>query len=232
MGRLVPKKGRLVPRKGKAAPRLGKRAKLEHAAPPPRVGIADALFSSTQQRVLGLLYGQPERSFTVSEIISLAHAGSGAVQRELERLAQSELVTVETSAGRKLVQANAGSPIFEELRGLVDKTLGIPQALATALQPIAEHVSLALLYGSVAKGTDASSSDIDVLIVSDRLSLEEAFERFGPLEERLGRKVSPTLYTPEEFLRRRREHHPFLTRVLAGKHHILMGSVDAAGSTG
>ena len=228
----IPRMGRAVPKKGNEIPRSGKRARARHAEPPPRVGIADALFSSTQQRVLGLIYGQPERSFTVSELIGLARAGSGAVQREVERLAQSGLVMIEAATGRKYIRANAGSPIFEELRGLVDKTLGIPQALTAALQPVADRVRLALLYGSVAKGTDAASSDIDVLIVSDRLSFEAVFALFAPVEERLGRRISPTLYTPEEFLRRRREHHTFLTRVLAGRHHILMGSVDAAGAAG
>jgi predicted nucleotidyltransferase len=225
---MMPNMGREAHKAGKA----GKAGRARRRTSEARVGIADALFSSTQQRVLGLIYGQPDRSFTVSELIGLARAGSGAVQRELAGLAQSGLVTIETSAGRKHVRANASSPIFEELRGLVDKTIGVAQALAAALQPVADRVRLALLYGSVAKGTDAASSDIDVLIVSDRLSLEAAFAIFEPVEARLGRKVSPTIYTSEEFLQRWRERQPFLTRVLEGKHHVLMGSVDAAGSSG
>ena len=211
---------------------MGRSARARRSAAEPRVGIAEALFSSTQQRVLALLYGQPERSFKVSELIALAHAGSGAVQRELERLAQSGLVTIESDAGRKYVQANASSAIFGELRSLVDKTLGIPRMLAAALEPVADRVRFALLYGSVAKGSDGTASDIDVLIVSDRLSLEAAFALFEPVEARLGRKVSPTIYTLKEFLRRRRERQPFLTRVLEGKHHVLMGSADAVGSAG
>ncbi len=215
---------------GRAAPRTARTGGVRRSTLEARVGIADALFSSTQQRVLGLIYGQPERSFTISELIGLARAGSGAVQRELARLEQSGLVTIETSGGRKHVRANASSPIFDELRSLVEKTLGVSQALAGALRPVVDRVILALLYGSVAKGTDAASSDIDVLIVSEHLSLEDAFALFAPVEARLGRKVSPTIYTSEEFLRRRRERHPFLTRVLEGKHHILLGSVDAVGS--
>jgi predicted nucleotidyltransferase len=217
---------------GRRVPKTGRKARSRRSIAEPRVGIADALFSSTQQRVLALIYGQPERSFTVSELIALARMGSGSVQRELARLAQSGLVTIESQAGRKHVRANAGSPIFGELRSIVDKTLGIRQVLAAALQPIADRVRLALLYGSVAKGSDAAGSDIDVLIVSDHLSLEAAFALFEPVEARLGRKVSPTIYTSEEFLRRRREHHPFLARVLEGKHHVLIGSLDAAGSAG
>ena len=56
--------------------------------------LADALFTTTQQRVLALLFGQPGRSFFVTEIIDLVDLGRGTVQRELSRLAESELATV------------------------------------------------------------------------------------------------------------------------------------------
>lgn len=220
----MPDLGSMIPKMGREVPKVGRAARARRSADTARVGIADALFSSTQQRVLGLIYGQPERSFTVSELIALAHAGSGAVQRELMRLAQSGLVTIESSAGRKHVQANASSAIFGELRSLVDKTLGIPRMLQAAIEPVADQVRFALLYGSVAKGSDSTSSDIDVLIVSDHLTLEGAFALFESVEARLGRKVSPTIYTSKEFLRRRRGRQPFLSRVLEGKHHVLMGS--------
>ncbi|MBX9811154.1 MAG: hypothetical protein K2Y16_06015 [Burkholderiales bacterium] len=86
--------------------------------------MAGALFTATQQRVLGLLFGQPERSFFATELIALARAGSGAVQRELQRLAESGFVTVTRIGNQKHYQANRAAPIFEELRGMVLKTLG------------------------------------------------------------------------------------------------------------
>jgi len=87
------------------------------------IGLADALFSGTQQRVLGLLFGQPERSFYATELIALAGAGSGAVQRELARLAQSGLVTVQPLANRKHYRANPASPIYTELCAIARKTI-------------------------------------------------------------------------------------------------------------
>jgi len=167
-----------------------------------------------------------------SELIELVGAGSGAVQREIARLTQAGLVTVEVSAGRKYIRANTSSPIIDELRGLVAKTMGISQALTAAFEPVADQIRYALLYGSVAKGTDTASSDIDVLIVSDQLSLEVVFTLLAPIEARLGRKISPTILTSEEFLRRRRQQHPFLTRVLEGKHHDLVGNEDAVRAAG
>jgi predicted nucleotidyltransferase len=194
--------------------------------------VADALFSRTQQRVFSLLFGQPERAFSMSELIALAGSGSGAVQRELRRLIDSKLV-VATAVGRqKHYRANSTAPIFEELRAIVEKTAGIPNQLRAALAPQSSRIRFALLYGSVAKQTDTASSDLDVLLVSDDLALDEVFAALQGAEQRLGRRVSPTLYTSEEFLRRRRADQPFLKRVLAGKHIVLVGSEDAVTTTG
>jgi len=190
----------------------------------PTRSIADALFSRTQQRVFSLVFGQPERAFATSELIALAGSGSGAVQRELQRLLDSTLVVATTIGRQKRYQANAAAPIFAELRAIVEKTAGVPGRLRAALAPLGERIQLALLYGSVAKHTDTAASDIDVLVVSDDVTLEEVFATLQNAEHDLGRHVSPTLYTSEEFHRRRRSGHPFLTRALEGQHVILLGS--------
>lgn len=180
------------------------------------------LFSSTQQRVLGLIFGQPARSFTVSELISLAQMGSGAVQREIERLARTELVTVDIVEGRKKYRANPSSPIFSELRSIVEKTVGVAEQVRSALLPVAQTIRAAILFGSVAKKSDRAGSDIDILVVSDDLSLEEIYRLMAPVEERLGRRVSPTVYTAREFESRKRGGSAFLKKLLAGEHHVLI----------
>jgi predicted nucleotidyltransferase len=196
-------------------------------APVPTRTIADALFSRTQQRVFSLVFGQPERAFGLSELIALAGSGTGAVQREVQKLLDSKLIVATTAGRHRRYQANHAAPIFQELRSIVEKTAGVPGQLHAALAPLAERIRLALLYGSVAKQTDTAMSDIDVLIVSDDLTLEEVFTVLQDAERDLGRRVSPTLYTSDEFHRRRHSGHPFLTRVLDGPHIVLAGELDA-----
>jgi predicted nucleotidyltransferase len=195
--------------------------------PAPATSIADALFSKTQQRVFSLLFGQPERAFTTSELITLAASGSGAVQRELQRLVDSKLVHSTAIGRQKRYQANSAAPIFEELREIIAKTAGIPDQLRRALAPLAHRIQFAALFGSIAKDADTAESDIDVLLVSDGLALDDVFGALEAAEQQLGRRVSPTLYTSKEFHRRRRTGQPFLSRVLAGKHIVLVGSEDA-----
>jgi predicted nucleotidyltransferase len=182
----------------------------------------------TQQRLLGLLFGQPERSFFVTELIELAHVGRGAVQRELARLARSKLVLIERHGNQKHYRANPDSPVFQELCSIVSKTVGIEEKLRSALEPLRARISLALIYGSVARQADTASSDIDLLVVSDDLTLEDIYTNLSSAEQRLGRQVNPTLYTRNEFRQRRSEDNAFFGRVLAGPTIVLEGELDAA----
>jgi predicted nucleotidyltransferase len=188
--------------------------------------LADALFTTTQQRVLALLFGQPFRSFFASELIELTGSGSGAVQRELKRLTSSGLVTVKRIGKQKHYQANPDCPVFDELCALVRKTVAMVAPIREALAPLAKKIQCALLYGSVVKGTDTASSDIDLLIVADDLTLETLYSALAPVEQSLDRKISPMLYTKQEFHDRRAADNPFLTRVLEGEHLVLIGITD------
>jgi predicted nucleotidyltransferase len=188
--------------------------------------LADALFSGTQQRVLALLFGQPTRSFYANELIGLAKAGSGAVQRELARLAQSELVTVSRLGNQKHYQANPDSPIYAELIGIVQKTVGLAGPLREALAPLAAHIDAAFVYGSVAKRQDTASSDVDVMLLSDNLGYGDTFAALESASAILGRTVNPTLLTRTEFANRVKAQDAFLTRVLLQPKIWLFGGDD------
>lgn len=196
---------------------------------PQAASLADALFSGTQQRVLAWLFGQPERSFYATELIGLAGAGSGAVQRELARLAQSGLVTARAVGNQKHYQANPGAPIYAELCGIVQKTVGLAGPLREALAPLAERIRAAFVYGSVAKREDTSSSDIDLMLVSDDLAYSDLYAALEAASQRLGRTVNPTIYTPQELARRVKRKEAFTTRVLAQPKLWLIGDEDALG---
>ncbi len=201
------------------------------AAPrqPRAASLADALFSGTQQRVLAWLFGQPERSFYATELIGLAGAGSGAVQRELARLAQSGLVTARAVGNQKHYQANPAAPIYAELCGIVQKTVGLAEPLREALAPLAERIQAAFVYGSVAKREDTASSDIDLMLVSDDLAYADLYAALEAATQRLGRTVNPTIYTPQELAKRVKRKEAFAMRVLAQPKLWLIGAEDALG---
>jgi predicted nucleotidyltransferase len=186
-------------------------------------GLADALFSKVQQRVLAVLFGNPSRSFYATEIIRLAGSGSGAVQRELARLQSSGLVTVHQVGKQKHYQANARSPLFEELRTLSLKTFALTDVLRDALEPVSGEILGAFVYGSIAKGTDTAASDIDVLVISDSLAYAELFTVLEKASSQLGRKVAPTIYSTKELRHRTQKGNAFLARILAQPKMWLIG---------
>jgi predicted nucleotidyltransferase/predicted transcriptional regulator len=198
--------------------------------PKSRPSLIDALLSTTQQRVLALLFGQPDRSFFGNELIELTKSGSGGVQRELRRLEDSGLVTAKRIGNQKHFQANHAAPLFHELRSIVLKTVGLAEPLRQALAPLAQRILFASIYGSVAKRTDTAASDVDLLIVSDDLTLEQVYSALSVVERSLARKISPTLLTVQEFQRRRKTGSSFVSKVLAGEHIVLLGNEDGTGT--
>ena len=191
--------------------------------------LSDALFSGTKQRVLGILYGQPTRSFYANEVISLAASGSGAVQRELATLAGSGLITVKSVGNQKHYQANPESPIFAELCSIIQKTSGLAEPIRQALASMSSKITAAFVYGSVAKKTDTASSDIDLMLISDEIGYGELFSALEEASVKLGRPVNPTILTREEFGKRLANQESFLTRVMEQPKIWLIGESNDLG---
>lgn len=168
----------------------------------PSTQLADVLFSPVQQRVLALLFGQPSRSFQSAEVITLVGSGTGAVHRQLLRLADSGLVTVTRIGNQKHYQANRDSPVFSELHGLVVKTVGLAGPLEEALAPFKDQIQVAFVYGSIAKGTDTAQSDIDLMVICDDLAYSDLYSALQEAEATLGRPVQVSLATAAEWKRK------------------------------
>ena len=188
--------------------------------------MSDALFSGTKQRVLGILYGHPNRSFYANELIKLAAIGSGAVQRELATLAGSGLVSVKRVGNQKHYQANADSPIFSELHAIIQKTVGLADPLRQALQRMSDEIVAAFVYGSVAKKTDTANSDIDLMVIADDLSYGALFTALEDVAATLGRPVNPTILSQDEFRARAAKRESFLTRVMEQPKIWILGQED------
>ena len=215
-----------MPRMGIKMPNMGMKARSRASRVPKPTSLADALFSTIQQRVLACLFGQPERSFFATELIRLAGGGSGAVQRELARLSDSGLVVVSRLGTQKHYQANPKSPIYAELCAIARKTVGLAEPLRTALAPLAKRIAAAFVYGSVAKRSDTAASDIDLMVVSDSLGYADLFAVLERASLRLGRKVNPTVYSRQELSMRAKQGNAFVTRVMAQPKVWVIGSED------
>ena len=188
--------------------------------------LADVLFTPVRQRVLALLFGQPERDYQSGELIRLAHSGTGAVHRLLTRMAAAELVTVKMVGNQKYYRANADSPVFHELAGLVRKTVGLLDPLRNALEPLREHMVAAFVYGSIAKGTEGAGSDIDLMVIADDLDYAALFAALPVAEAALARTVNPNVMTGPEWRRKRTEPDSFAARIATQPMMFVVGDED------
>jgi len=188
--------------------------------------LADALFTPVQQRVLGWLFGQPERRFQSAELIRLAKSGTGAVHRLLTRLAQAGLVTVARVGNQKHYQANPASPVFAELAGLIRKSVGLAFPLQEALAPLADKIAMAFVYGSVARGEAHAGSDIDLMVIAEALDYPTLYDALQPAETALGRPIHPTVMSAADWQRKRGEVDSFAARVAGLPRLMLIGGDD------
>lgn len=193
------------------------------------ISIADALFTKTQQRVLSLLFGKPEQSFYTNEIVRQAGMGRGTVTRELEKLTSAGLLTITRSGNQRHYQANKDNQIYNELHRIVIKTLGIVDVIKQMLQPMDKQIVLAFVYGSIAKGTETTGSDIDLMLIGIDLNYSDVMELLMPAETTLQRPINPTLYTVEEFQARMKDEQSFLTKIKEQPKLMIKGEINDFG---
>jgi predicted nucleotidyltransferase len=185
--------------------------------------LGETLFGQTRQRILALLFGRPDERFYQRRIIQAVGLGSGAVQRDLERLSQSGILTRTVEGRQVYFQANRQCPIFADLQSIVRKTFGAAQAIKEALESIADRIRVAFVFGSVAAGTETSASDVDVMVVGDNLSLTDVVSAIAGAQREIGREINPSVYPPEEFCRKLAEGRHFVSSVVAGRKIFLIG---------
>lgn len=185
----------------------------------------EALFPTVRAGVLSAAMLQPEHWWFLSEMAEYLHVTPSSLQRELESLVRAGLLQRRLDGRRTYFKANSDSPIFPELRGLINKTMGIVPALRDELRKFGDRIKLALLYGSVARGSEHARSDVDLLVVG-ALQQIDLLPSLKKLETRFRREVNVTLFSLEEFQRKRALKDHFLSTVLKGKIIPLKGTLD------
>jgi uncharacterized protein len=188
-------------------------------------GLTDLLFGRTRGAVLALLYGRADQSFYTREIAREVGASVGAIQRELENLSKVGLILRKSVGNQVFYQANRDMPIFPEMRGLINKTIGIFGILGSALRPLSRQIVAAFVYGSVARKQETAQSDVDLMVVG-KVTLDEVLSRLSTVEKGIGRSLNPTVYSVAEFKSKFASGNHFLTSVLKGQKVFLLGDED------
>lgn len=192
--------------------------------------LGDALFTTTQQRVLELLYGRPEESFYTKQILRLTGMGVHTIKRELDRMEATGVITMTKIGNQHHYQANPGCPIYDELLGIVRKTFGVADVIKSALGVLDEQLVAAFVYGSIARAEDTATSDIDLMVIAKNLAYAEVMESLVEAEHSLGRKINPSIYDPGEIKKKHKQKNAFLARVMEQPKLWIKGAEDDIGA--
>lgn len=184
--------------------------------------LADALFTTTQQKVLGLLYSSPERSFYTKQIIRTTGMGVATIKRELDRMLAAGIIDMTKLGNQHHYRANKSCPIYQELLGIVKKTFGVTEVIREALSPFTDQIDWAFIFGSVASGKESALSDIDLMIIG-RPSFSEVVAALYPAQETLGREINPKIFRRDEWTLKREGQDTFITEVLAKSRMDVLG---------
>jgi len=187
--------------------------------------LMDLLFPATRQRVLAQLLLHPEESLHLRELARLTTSHAGTLGRELDKLVEAGLVLRREQGNQVRYQANAQCPLFAELASIFRKTHGMVPALREALAPLSGSIRVALVFGSMARGTQTAGSDIDLLVVGET-GFAELVQALYPMQQALQREINPVLYTPAELRRRAGDGDAFVRQLLEKPNVFLMGDKD------
>jgi predicted nucleotidyltransferase len=165
------------------------------------MSAADFLFTPSMQRVLGLVFLDPEQTFTLNDLLAQAGGGRGGGQKQIERLLVAGVLEEGPRRARqRCIKVNTHFFLYSELRGIVLKSFGLAEPLRKALEPFTSQIDEAFVFGSVAKGSDTHRSDIDLIVVGDApfMSVTQAMLEAGYA---LGRPVHVNVYGADEWAR-------------------------------
>ncbi len=187
--------------------------------------ILEALFPEVRAKVLAAIFGQPDREWYLTELARTLETQPSSLQRELEALSRAGILEQRRDGRRVYVKTDRSSPVFADLRGLLEKTAGVIPVLRGELETLGESIYLAFIYGSIARSEELSASDIDLMVVG-KAGLSDLIPALRSSEHLLGRPVNPSVYSLEEFQERARSGDHFLTTVLKGAKQFVKGGED------
>jgi predicted nucleotidyltransferase len=173
-------------------------------------------------KVLGWLFTHPDERYFVRQLTGLLREDSTNVSRELARLEKAGILTVTVSGKQKYYQANTESPVFNELHGLIVKTVGVVDVLRSSLASSIKQINVAFVFGSIASGNENRTSDLDLMVVGT-ISFGDIVNLLSTAEERLGREINTVVYPVSEFRRKVKEDHHFVRNVIESEKLFIIG---------
>ena len=185
--------------------------------------LLDALLPQTRQAILATILLSPDRWWYASELARQVGLTPSTLQRELSSLTEAGILRRRVEGRQVYYQADPECPVLSELQALVLKTAGLVGVLKEALRPLRKGIEAAFVYGSIARGEELSTSDVDLMVVGE-VGLADIAPRLRKAQDRITRQVNATVYSVDEFRKKVADGHRFLCSVLDSEKLFVIGT--------
>lgn len=185
--------------------------------------LTSILGSQSRAALFQLLFDGRLNEYYLRDIEKKIHIQISALQHEVKHLASLDLITPRKDGNRIYYQANTNHPLYLHLVEIVKITFGYRQILKEQLHH--PQIECAFIFGSMANHTEKANSDIDLIIIGD-ISLKKTVSLLSDVQLRLGREITPHIYTRSEFIKRLKNKNHFLTSVLNSEIQVIIGNIN------
>lgn len=184
-----------------------------------------ALVGPARVAILAATFLRTEKEWYLSELAAYLGTRPSSLQRDIDSLVRVGVLERRVEGRRSYIKANEGSPVFPELRGLIEKTSGIVPSLEEAVVKLGKKIRWGFIYGSIARGEESAGSDVDLMLIGDvtTMGMVPVLRR---LEKSVDRQINPTIFTVDDFVKNIAQKNHFLLTVMRGKKIMLKGDED------
>jgi len=157
--------------------------------------------SKIRRDILFLFFLEKQNSYYIRELERILGFSAGNIRRELIALKEEGIIDFVKKGNQSHYYLNKKSPIFNEIKSIISKTIGLEFKIKKCLEPIT-GIKEAFIFGSFAKEKEHSLSDIDLMIIG---SIDEdiLIPRISKTEELLGREINYHLISEDEWKKRK-----------------------------
>lgn len=184
--------------------------------------LDELLFGRTRAALLRELYANPDRRISFNELVRRLKSGPGAISRELAMLTQAGLVVEQREGNQRLLSAGVASPVFSEIKAFIAKASGVPSVVREALRDLEGAIDVAVIFGSVASGTEHADSDLDLFVVGTA-GYSQVTQRLYSIQDRLGRRVQTLYFDADAAADRASLRKPATRTLLSGPKLFVLG---------
>lgn len=188
--------------------------------------LAEILSSNTRAEFFRLLFGLNQKEYYLREIAKCSGLAIGTIQQEALKLEKLELIFKRRDGNRTYFSANKNHLIYQDIHRLVLKTSGLGDVLRSHLS--FDPIQYAFIFGSIAKGTEHSESDIDLFIIGN-IGLRTLSKYLTEASQIIGREINPYTITTDELMNKITQKDHFISTIINSNKLFIKGDENEFG---